>query len=70
MIDNFLGWFWERILDFGDWFKQTIGRAFDLLTSVLAWITIIFLIVLLFPLWILPFIYWFVFVRNKEVENE
>ena len=70
MIDDFLLWSWDRLQDFGDWFKWTIGRAFELLEIVLGGILLTLLIVLLFPIWILPFIYWFAFVRNKKGDRK
>lgn len=70
MIDDFLLWSLDRLQDLGDRLKWAIGRAFELLEIVLGGILAILLIILLFPIWILPFIYWFAFVRNKKGDRK
>ncbi len=70
-IDNFIDWFSERLRDFVEWFIDTVRRACGLLLDIVVWVITIFIVILLFPLWILPFIYWWFFVKmKKEVENE
>lgn len=57
-MEEFFDWF-------VDWVKRLAQALFDA-ARVAVWIA---LIVLSSPMWLLPFAYWFIFVRKKEEET-
>lgn len=70
MIDQFLEWFFDCLLDLGEWFLDTLCRACSLLLDIIAWFIVIILIILLSPIWIPFLFFWLLFVRDKEVESD
>jgi len=66
IIDDFITWFFDCLVDFRIAFIDTIERGFELLATIFAWIVFIALTIILSPIWIPFFIIWFLFVRDKE----
>ena len=65
-MDDFADWFCDRIADIWNWFTDNIRDGAELLLDIVSMIFAGAIIVILFPIWIIPFIYWLIFVRNKD----
>lgn len=60
MKEDFWTWFLFDFLDsFKEWFLNVLSKAFAIIVAI------IFL-----PIWILPYAYWYFFVKSKENEHE
>lgn len=70
MIDQFLEWFCDCLRNLGCLFFDMLEQSLKILLDVLAWIIVIVLIILISPIWIPFLIFWWFFVRNKEVESD
>lgn len=66
MIDEFLEWFRNGLRNLGCLLFDTLEQSLKMFGNVLTWLIRIALIILISPIWILPFIYWWLFVRNKR----
>ena len=70
MISDFIIWFFDCLDDLVESFIDMLRRACSLLLDIIAGFILIDLIILLSPIWLLPFIYWLFFVRNKGGGSE
>jgi len=70
MVDDFITWFRNCLSYLGQLLFNALCQGVDIIIGILAWILVLFIVILISPIWVLPFIYWFVFVRNKEGSNE
>ena len=69
-IENFLTWFRDRLQYLGQWFLDTVCQAWDMFLNILAGAIGLVIVILLSPIWLLPFIYWYFVVRKKEVNSD
>lgn len=65
-MDEFLEWFRNCLSYLGQLMFDAICQAWDMFLNVLAWIIVLFIVILVSPIWLLPFIYWLLFVKNKK----
>lgn len=57
-------------MDFLDWFTDTWNRINESVYEGLKMAVVIVVAILSSPVWILPFVYWFIFVRRKDGDND
>lgn len=69
-MDDFLEWFIDFIFRIGDWLINTIRNIADLFINIIAMVLAWVIVVLLFPIWVIPFVYWYFFVRKKDKEPD
>ena len=58
MPDKFLDWFADWLRCLGEALYEAVKKALALFYAVLT-----------SPVWLLPFMYWFIFVREKEEDD-
>lgn len=57
-------------MEFLDWFEDFGYRLAEALCDAIMMACRIFVIVLTLPVWLLPFVYWLIFVKKKDGEDD
>ena len=63
-MDNFIDWFFNGINKIIDWFIDSIRNGVELFIDIVSWIIAGAIILISFPIWIIPYTYWYFFVKK------
>lgn len=68
-IDEFLSWFGDGLRYLGQLLSDTVCQAGNMILNIFAWVIVLVIAILLSPIWVLPFIYWYFVERKKKEVN-